>query len=138
MRDRVVNAAPRLFSYEWEGPSSVRHVLGRSMPDFAEVARLDQTKPGTATLVTVRGDAVALFNVEGRLFAVDDSCVRCGSSLALGTLHGVAVACPGCNWQYDVTNGRVHGVPALCIDTFEVRIEDSQVMVATAPACHPR
>jgi nitrite reductase/ring-hydroxylating ferredoxin subunit len=108
------------------------------MPDFAEVARLDQTTPGTGTVVTVAGSAVALFNVEGRLFAVDDSCVRCGSSLASGTLHGVAVACPGCDWSYDVTSGCVNGVPALCIDTFEVRVEDSRVMVANAPACYRR
>jgi len=107
------------------------------MPDFAEVARLDQIKSGTATVVSVAASAVALFNVEGRLFAVDDCCVRCGSSLASGTLQGVAVACPGCNWQYDVTNGCVQGIAALCIDTFEVKIEDSRVMVATAPACHP-
>jgi 3-phenylpropionate/trans-cinnamate dioxygenase ferredoxin subunit len=106
------------------------------MGAYVETAHLDQVAGGRGTVVTVGDCAVALFNVDGRMFAVEDTCVRCGSSLASGTLHGDEVTCPGCDWRYDVTTGCVMGVPALCIDTFKVEIVDSTVMVATtATSC---
>jgi nitrite reductase/ring-hydroxylating ferredoxin subunit len=101
------------------------------MTDFVEVSCLDRIAPGAATVVAGADGPIALFNVDGRVFAVDDSCVRCGSSLAAGALDGNHVSCPGCDWRYDVATGCVNGIPALQIDTFEVRVVDSRVMVAT-------
>jgi nitrite reductase/ring-hydroxylating ferredoxin subunit len=99
---------------------------------------LDRIAPGTGIVVTIAGDAIALYNVGGRIFALDDHCVRCGSSLASGVLEGALVSCSGCDWQYDVTTGCVCGVPALCIDTFEVKIEGPWVLVAAPPRPSPR
>jgi nitrite reductase/ring-hydroxylating ferredoxin subunit len=101
------------------------------MGAYVETAHLDQVAGGRGTVVTVGDSAVALFNVDGRMFAVEDTCVHCGASLASGTLDGHDVTCPGCSWHYDVRTGCVMGVPALCIDTFKVEIVDSRVMVAT-------
>jgi len=100
------------------------------MGAFVEVARMDQVVPGSGIAVAVGNRAVALFEVDGRLFAVEDTCIRCGSSLTSGTLRGHDVVCPGCGWRYDVQTGCVMGVPTLCIDTFEVDVVDSTVMVA--------
>ena len=83
------------------------------------------------TVVRVADSTIAVFNVDGRLFAIDDSCLRCGASLASGTLRGRQVICSRCDWQYDVITGCVHGVPRLRIDRFEVKIVNSQVLVAT-------
>jgi len=97
---------------------------------FVEVARVDHIATGAPVVVIVRETAVAVFKVAERLFAVDDACVRCGSSIAAGSLCGSEVTCSGCDWRYDVTNGQVNGVPALHIDTFEVRTVGGRVMVA--------
>jgi len=107
------------------------------MPDFVDIARLDQVAPARGLAVPIANGVVALFNVNGRIFAVDDSCVRCGSSLAAGTLRGVDVTCSGCDWQYDVTTGCVNGIPALQIDTFEVKAVDSRIMVASPSISFP-
>ena len=48
------------------------------------------TTTGTTT-ETIAGETIALFNVDGRLFALDDACIRCGSSLALGVLVSTSV-----------------------------------------------
>src|SRR5262249_5208532 len=53
---------------------------------FVDVAAIDRLVPGKALLVSVAKTGVAVFNVDGRMFAIDDSCVRCASSLANGTL----------------------------------------------------
>ena len=101
------------------------------------IARLDQLAPGRGVAVAVEGNAIAVFRVGGQTFAIDDACARCGSSLASGTLRGATVACAGCGWEYDVRTGAVSGVPALRIDTFEVTVVDSVVMLAIEPAWLP-
>ena len=44
------------------------------MADFVAVAHLDQLPPGRGMTVTVRGLAVALFNVAGTVYALEDAC----------------------------------------------------------------
>jgi nitrite reductase/ring-hydroxylating ferredoxin subunit len=106
------------------------------MTDFIDAGLADRVSPGTAVVVAGACGPVALFNVRGTIFAVDDSCVRCGSSLARGALSGSDVSCPGCGWRYDVVTGSVNGIPALQIDTFEVRVVGTHVMIATTLAPH--
>jgi nitrite reductase/ring-hydroxylating ferredoxin subunit len=69
------------------------------MADFVEVATLDQLAPGHGMTVTVRGVPVALFNVEGTVYAIDDTCRHAGVSLGAGelaaTLSGVAPTAGG-------------------------------------------
>jgi 3-phenylpropionate/trans-cinnamate dioxygenase ferredoxin subunit len=86
---------------------------------------------GTGALVKPADTAVALFNVSGQIFAIGDVCIRCGSSLAAGALHATLIRCSRCGWQYDVTTGCVKGVPALRIQTFETKIADAAILVAT-------
>jgi nitrite reductase/ring-hydroxylating ferredoxin subunit len=101
------------------------------MENFVEVAALSQVPAGCGIVVSIAGMPVALFNSNGRIFAVEDACVRCGASLAAGTLHAVNVACSGCDWKYELTTGCVNGIPALKIDTFQVEVVDARVRVAS-------
>ena len=57
------------------------------MADFREVAKLDQLAPGQGMTVTVRGVDVALFNVDGSVFAMEDACLHAGVSLGAGELR---------------------------------------------------
>ena len=98
--------------------------------ELVKVARLKEVVPGKGTAVMIADDAVALFNVCGHLFAIDGACVRCGASLASGSLHDTDLACPGCGWHYDIGTGCVCGLPALRIDTFEVSVVDSHVLLS--------
>ena len=97
---------------------------------FVQVTSLDQLAPGTGTAVSFAGDDIALFNVDGRVFAIDDLCMRCGASLAAGTLLGLDVTCSGCDWRYDVSTGNVVGVPGLRADRFQVTIVDSKILLS--------
>jgi 3-phenylpropionate/trans-cinnamate dioxygenase ferredoxin component len=101
------------------------------MGQFIDVAPVGEIAPGRAIVVTAWAEAVALFNLDGQVFAIDDACVRCGSSLAAGTLRGTIVLCSGCDWRYDITTGCVNGIPALQVDTFEVKIVGPTVMLGT-------
>jgi nitrite reductase/ring-hydroxylating ferredoxin subunit len=103
------------------------------MERYVDVAPLDRIGPGTAIVVSLASETAALFNVAGHLYAIDDACVRCGASLAAGTLEGASVRCR-CGWQYDLATGALNGVPALHVDTFDVKVEGSHVLVSSTAA----
>jgi 3-phenylpropionate/trans-cinnamate dioxygenase ferredoxin subunit len=100
------------------------------MADFVQVAGLEELAPGTGTSVTVAGKDVALFNVDGTIFAMEDTCLHQGSSLGNGRLEGKVLTCFGHGWKYDVTTGCVLHVPDYGVATFPVQIVDGKIMVA--------
>jgi nitrite reductase/ring-hydroxylating ferredoxin subunit len=98
--------------------------------DFIEAARLDDIPPGTGTCVTVAGKDVALFNVDGTIYATEDSCLHQGLSLGTSMLEGKVVTCRGHGWRYNVTTGKTLHVPDYGVATYPVRIVDRKIMVA--------
>ena len=108
------------------------------MTQFVKVATLDDIVAGAAAVVTVGETTVARFEVNGRLYAVEDGCMRCGSSIAAGLLAGAEITCNGCSWRYDVTTGAVKGVQALRGKTFEVKTVGAHVMVAESGSADPK
>jgi len=100
------------------------------MVDFVEVARLEDVPPGRSMTVTVGDRNIALFNVEGTIYAMDDACLHAGSSLGAGALDGKVVRCRGHGWKYDVTTGCVLDVPGLGVSAHAVKIVDGRIMMA--------
>jgi nitrite reductase/ring-hydroxylating ferredoxin subunit len=96
---------------------------------LVEVARLEDIPLQRGLTIELTRCAIALFNARGRICAIDAACIRCASLLAAGDVRGDVVACPGCGWQYDVTTGRLPAIPRLCVDTYEVKMVGSRVMV---------
>lgn len=97
---------------------------------FVEVGPVDQLSAGAPIVVAVGDTTIALFRLGDRVLAIEDSCVRCGHSLAEGRVEGTHVTCTGCTWDYDIPTGMVHGLAALYANTFEVRIVDARIMIA--------
>jgi len=100
------------------------------MADFIEAARLDELPPGTGTCVTVAGKDIALFNVEGAIYAMEDSCLHQGLSLGTSKLEGKVVTCRGHGWRYTVTTGKTLHVPDYGVATYPVKVVDGEIMVA--------
>ena len=46
------------------------------MADFVKVATTNEIEPGQARIVDVQGKSIALFNVEGQFFALDNTCTH--------------------------------------------------------------
>jgi len=100
------------------------------MPAFIEAAHLDRLAPGKGSAVTIGNNTVALFNIDGAIYAIEAWCLRCGACLAEGCLQGWIVACRGCDWRYDVTTGAVVGIPALRLYTLHAKVVDGQIFIA--------
>jgi 3-phenylpropionate/trans-cinnamate dioxygenase ferredoxin subunit len=104
------------------------------MTEFSEVAALDQIKPGASLVVEVSGESVALFNVDGHVYAIADSCAHAGASLAAGKLDGKIVTCRAHGLKYDVTTGYVGGDPGFGVTSYRVEVVDGKIRVAMPEA----
>ena len=81
--------------------------------------------------VRVQGTvAIAVFNVDGELFAIDDTCTHQDASLSDGWLEGCAVECPLHAACFDLRTGHPTGPPAKkAVRTHGVVVEDGLVYV---------
>jgi nitrite reductase/ring-hydroxylating ferredoxin subunit len=100
------------------------------MTDFLEVASVEQIAPGHSMVVTVAGKDVALFNVDGQIYAIDDACVHQGASLGSGKFQGKIVTCRAHGLKFDVTTGFVGGSPGYGVASHAVQIIDGKIAVA--------
>ncbi|MCI0566987.1 MAG: Rieske 2Fe-2S domain-containing protein [Acidobacteria bacterium] len=75
------------------------------MPERVKIAVRSEVPSGAGKVVVALGRVLALFNVEGDFFAVDNSCPHRGGPLGEGYLQGQVVTCPWHGWQFDVTTG---------------------------------
>jgi nitrite reductase/ring-hydroxylating ferredoxin subunit len=74
--------------------------------------RVSELDPGQITRVDVNGKPVAVYNVEGELFATQDDCTHAEGPLSEGDLDGKIITCPWHSSCFDVTNGAVECGPA--------------------------
>jgi 3-phenylpropionate/trans-cinnamate dioxygenase ferredoxin subunit len=98
---------------------------------FVPVARTHEVPPGTVRRVEVGGRWVALANVGGEFFAVEDTCTHEEASLSEGGLSGEVLVCPRHGSRFHVKTGRVLSLPAVrSVAVFPVRVEGDQVLVS--------
>lgn len=105
----------------------------RVSDDFVTVARVADVAPGTAKVVAVGSREVALFNVDGTFYALDNTCPHQGGPLAEGWVEGTRVTCPWHAWTFELHSGRMTLGDFDGVDTFEVRIAGDLVQVAGQP-----
>jgi nitrite reductase/ring-hydroxylating ferredoxin subunit len=104
------------------------------MASFVEVARVEQLPPGNGMVVRADGKEIAIFNVDGTIYAMDDSCRHQGLSLGTSKLEGKIVTCRGHGWKYDVTTGSTLASPGFGVAAYPVKVVDGKIMVATDEA----
>jgi len=75
---------------------------------------------GSRLVIESASGSIAIFGVGDTAYAIEDGCLRCGSTLATGALHGTVVTCRVCGWAYDLRSGCLVGLPALRIASYRV------------------
>ncbi|MBU7441978.1 Rieske (2Fe-2S) protein [Paraburkholderia fungorum] len=113
--------------------------------DQIPVGTVDEIGPGQRKLAFINGRGVVLFNIDGTIRAIDDSCPHQGASVANGQLDGCVLSCPAHGLRFDLRTGCMPGVSGLSLTTFPVRAIDGKLFVsienpvagaAPAPACN--
>ncbi len=101
------------------------------MSDFTFVCKVTDLTPGSMRTFTVGGKSIALANVDGEYFAVDDQCTHAQCSLGSeGALDGTTLIC-GCHGSmFDITNGSVLTPPApVAVQSYPIKIEAGEVRI---------
>jgi 3-phenylpropionate/trans-cinnamate dioxygenase ferredoxin subunit len=97
---------------------------------FVTIARSGDVAPGTISVFDVDGTRIALCNVNGRFYAIDDVCTHDGGPLDQGVLEGNLVECPRHGARFDVTDGRAVVLPAVRpVRTYPVQVNGDNVQV---------
>ena len=94
------------------------------------VAPLSSIPPGDYAQVEVDDALVAVFNIDGEFYAIDDVCTHDGGLLAGGAIEGNVVICPRHGARFCLRTGAALTPPAYePVRTYETRITDGMVEV---------
>lgn len=113
------------------------------------VASLAELPPGSRKLVEAEGRRIAVFNVNGEFFAINDRCPHEGGSLCKGKLtslvqsnepgefqlsrDGEILRCPWHGWEFDLRTGRSVCDPrTMRVRLYEVRVEHGDEVLEDA------
>ncbi len=100
------------------------------MGTFKKAAETKDLEPGTAKLVEIEGREIALFNVDGKFHAIDNTCTHQGGPLAEGEIGGNVVTCPWHGATYNIKTGEVLGRPAPSgVASYNVRVEGEDIEI---------
>jgi len=100
------------------------------MGDWIDVCAECELKPGERKIVSTDVAEIAVFNLDGELYAIEDICTHDGGELATGRCDGDQIICPRHGARFCIRNGKALTPPAYeDIETFPVRIEQGQVQV---------
>lgn len=96
---------------------------------FVRVADIADVAPGTIRELQVDGKTVAVANVGGKFFAIDNTCLHRGGPLGQGQLEGRIVTCPWHGWGFDVTTGKSSLSHSVGVNCYAVEVRGQEVFV---------
>jgi 3-phenylpropionate/trans-cinnamate dioxygenase ferredoxin component len=100
------------------------------MNGWVKVGTRSELLPGEFKVVWDGDTPIAVYNIDGALYAVEDTCTHDGGDLAGGEVFGFEVECPRHGARFDLRTGAVTKLPAYePIASFPVREEDGAIWV---------
>ena len=100
------------------------------MSDWIRVGATEDFKPGEARVVEVDDTDIALFNLDGEFYALEDVCTHDGAEIASGCILGDVIECPRHGAQFSIPTGEVLTPPAYePLHVFPVDVRDGLVLI---------
>ena len=99
------------------------------MSKMVSVGKVTDLEAGKGKVIEAEGKELALFNVEGKFYAIDNICLHQGGPLGEGEVVGKCVICPYHGWEYDITTGAVTFNANAKVKTYPVKVEGDDVQV---------
>lgn len=105
--------------------------------EFLETIALSELPDGSHRTVKAGRRHIALFNYNGKITALGNSCLHKGGSLGDGHVQelddGLFVACPWHGWQYNILTGKAPKGYQDVQATYEVKVENGMIFVSEEP-----
>ncbi len=100
------------------------------MSTLIRVGEVSDVSPGTAKLVEARGKRIALFNLNGQFYALDNTCTHEGGPLADGSIEGETVTCPWHGAVFNIKTGAVLYPPAPTdVHSYKVHVDGAEIKI---------
>ncbi|MCS5708883.1 non-heme iron oxygenase ferredoxin subunit [Candidatus Berkiella cookevillensis] len=100
------------------------------MTNWLDVLPATQIPPGTHHVIVKEGVAIAVFNIEGKFYAIEDSCTHQGLPLSDGFQEEDKIICPFHGAKFCIKSGRALSSPAyINLKTFDTRLVADMVQV---------
>lgn len=96
---------------------------------FVRAVKTAEVPPGTIRELQIDGKTVALANVEGKFYAIENTCLHRGGPLGQGVLEGKTVTCPWHGWDYDVISGKTVANPAVGVSCYKIEVRGEDIFV---------
>jgi len=102
------------------------------MSEFVKVANTSDLPAGQSMIIEVGGRSIALFNVSGQFYALDNTCMHRGGPLGEGFVdpYNLTVQCPWHGWVYCLATGASPIDSMAKVERFEVQVEGDELRVA--------
>ena len=100
--------------------------------DFIVIAKLDDLPPGTCTSLEVKDHGIALFNLDGTIYALDNMCPHAGGPLGEGTIVGEHISCPWHDWKFHIPTGvcQKNPTPSLNVPCYQIQVIDGMIQIS--------
>ena len=100
------------------------------MTGFVSVAKVDDIPVGSFKTFEINDESIMVVHTEDGFYALINQCTHDGAAISDGKLIHNEVICTRHGARFDVKTGNVTRAPALVpLETFEVKVEDGQIMV---------
>lgn len=100
------------------------------MAEWIDVAQQRELQAGQRRVVETEIGPIAVFNLDGELYAIADVCTHDGGELASGKCEGDQIICPRHGARFCIRDGRALTPPAFeNIETFPLRVESGVIQV---------
>jgi 3-phenylpropionate/trans-cinnamate dioxygenase ferredoxin component len=107
---------------------------------IVEVSQVSDLSDGTMKSYRVGDKQVLVANIDGKFYAINNTCTHAGGDLSKGKLEGKIVTCPRHGSKFDVTTGKSISGPKIAFlklstkdeTVFEVKVEDNKIKIITA------
>ena len=104
--------------------------LDEGVLEFIAVAAVAEIGNGERLLIEIDGKPIAVFNIAGKYFAIDDICSHDEGPLADGELDGHSIECPRHGARFDLESGKVLSMPAVAdIAAYPLRVRNDEIQV---------
>jgi 3-phenylpropionate/trans-cinnamate dioxygenase ferredoxin subunit len=98
--------------------------------DWVDVAPVNDLPPGGSRVVDADDVMIAVFNLGGEYYAIEDVCTHDGGELGSGAVEGEEIVCPRHGARFNIKTGEVTAPPAYeAVAIFPVRVQDGMVQV---------
>ena len=95
------------------------------------VSKINNIPPGSKYKTTVDGKDILIVNIDGKLYAIDDTCTHAGASLFDGELKNESIVCDWHGAEFNCTNGTLKKFPAQInnLKSYKIKVESGDIFI---------